>query len=558
MSKLLMIKPALAVLIAGQLGFVAGCVNDVDRAADPAVSQSVAAKAAQPPNILLIVADDLGYADLGVLGSNIRTPNIDALARDGLRFSQFRTAPFCAPTRAMLLSGNNNHVAGMGNQMRVSPELAALPGYEQHLSDRIVPIPQLLGQAGYHTYMAGKWHLGSEENQSPRAAGFERSFALLEGGGSHFDGRGFENHPSRYREDGKLAEWPQGAYSTEFYTDKLMGYIDQQRDDGKPFFAYAAYTSPHWPLQVPAAELDRYKGAYDEGYDALREENFRNLQAAGMVPPGLELRPRNDAVVPWADLDEAARGREARKMELYAAMVENLDHHVGRLLNYLRDTGQYDNTLIVFMGDNGAAGWDPIASPPFGKFLRANYPNRFEDWGGPESFVAYGAAWAEAGSAPFKYYKSYTSEGGMAAPLIIAGPNVSAHDQISHSYLTVMDLAPTFVDVANSAMPAGDGVRPMLGESLLPLLAGDATRTHAEDYVTVIEHNGRAMLRQGRWKLMASDAPFDESKFGLYDIQADPGETTDLSAVYPDRRNDLLGLWARKLDELGIVLENQL
>ena len=540
------------------LVLVAACSKEGGAERSAADSSNELAVNTERPNILLIVADDLGYADLGILGSDIRTPNIDRLAREGVRFSQFRTAPFCAPTRAMLLSGNNNHVAGMGNQMRVVPKLADVPGYEKHLSDRIEPLPRLLKEAGYHTYMAGKWHLGHEEEQSPAAAGFERSFALIEGGASHFDGRGFENHPSRYRQDGKLADWPQDAYSTEFYTDTLIEYIDSQSDDGKPFFAYATYTSPHWPLQVPEAELDRYEGAYDDGYDALREKNFRNLQTAGVVSADLSLPPRNPSIAPWSDLDAEQRRREARKMELYAAMVENLDHHVGRLLDYLRDTGRYENTLVVFMGDNGAAGWDPIASPPFGEFLRANYPNRFEDWGGPESFVAYGAPWAEAGSAPYKYYKSYTTEGGMAAPMIISGAGVASKDTISHTYVTVMDLAPTFAAVAGANSKGSSNKHAMLGVSLLPYLAATTNTVHPPGYVTVLEHNGRAMLRRGDWKLVSVDPPFDESQFGLYDIATDPAETTDLSSEFPEKKAELLELWREQRDSLGIILEQDL
>jgi arylsulfatase len=510
------------------------------------------------PNILLIVADDLGYADLGIHGSTIRTPHIDALARRGMRFSQFHTAPLCAPTRAMLMSGNNNHVAGMGRQHPLPPLKGDQAGYEGHLSDRIAPLPGLLQAAGYHTYMAGKWHLGTEEHNSPRAAGFERSFGLVEGAASHFDGRGFDEAPSTYREDGALTEWPEGAYSTALYTDKLIGYIEAQRADGKPFFAYAAYTSPHWPLQVPEGERDRYAGAFDAGYDVQRERNFEALQAAGMVSPEARLRPRNPGVRPWDQLDAEARRREARKMELYAAMVENLDGHVGRLTAYLKDRELFENTLVVFMGDNGADGLDFYNRGPYVDYIRARYANRFEDWGGPESWVSYDIPWAEASSAPFKLYKSFTSEGGIVAPLIMAGPPLAGTKRVSHSYLTVMDLAPTFIELAGGRYPDDGPVRPMLGASLLPLMQGAAAEAHPEDYVTVLEHRNQALLRQGRWKLTTVESPFRESDFALYDILADPGETTDLSAQYPDKREELLEIWRERRLDLGIVLPQDL
>jgi arylsulfatase len=524
----------------------------------PLPAQGAEAGSDPRPNILLIVADDLGYADLGIFGSSIRTPHIDALAREGIRFSQFRTAPLCAPTRAMLLSGNNNHVAGMARQHPKPPLKGDQAGYEGHLSDRVAPFPRLLREAGYHTYMVGKWHLGETEAHSPQSAGFERSFGLVEGAASHFDGRGFENAASIYREDGVLTEWPEGAYSTALYTDRLIAYIEAQRSDGRPFFAYAAYTSPHWPLQVPREERDRYAGQYDAGYDVQRARNFAALQEAGMISPQARLRPRNPNVRPWAELDAETRRREARKMELYAAMVENLDGHIGRLLDYLKRNGLHENTLIVFMGDNGADGIDFYDRGPYVDYLRDHYPNRFEEWGGPDSWVSYDYPWAEASSAPFKRYKSYASEGGIAAPLVIAGKGVAARDRISHSYLTVMDLAPTFIDLAAARYPDDGSVAPMLGESLRPLLSGRSDEAHAPDYVTVLEHRNQALVRQGHWKLTAVDPPFEETDFALYDLASDPGETTDLSTQFPEKRSELLEIWRQRRLALGIVLPEDL
>jgi arylsulfatase len=510
------------------------------------------------PNILLIAADDLGYADLGIHGSAIRTPNIDALARAGLRFTQFHTAPACAPTRSMLLSGNNNHVAGMGRQQPSGLLNEYLPGYEGHLSSRVAPLPALLQAAGYHTYIAGKWHLGTEAEHSPKAAGFERSFGVVDGAANHFDGRGFENSPSLYREDGEVAEWPAGAYSTALYTDRLIANIEQGRADGKPFFAFAAYTSPHWPLQVPEQERGRYAGAYDAGYDALRETNFVALQAAGIVPEGARLPPRNEAIRPWAELKAEERRVESRKMELYAAMVENLDGHVGRLLDYLKSSGQYDHTLVIFMADNGAAAEDFYSDGPYRDYIRAHYDNRYENMGGPDSFVSYGAPWAVASSAPFKRYKGYTSEGGISAPLIVAGAGVAARDRIGSAYLTVMDLAPTFIELSGARYPQDGSVQAMRGVSMLPLLRGEAEAVHGDDYVTALFLFGRAMVRQGAWKLTSLEAPFDETAFALYRLDTDRGETTDLSKSHPEKRAELVELWRRQCKALGIVVPRDL
>ncbi len=511
-----------------------------------------------PPNILLLVADDLGYADLGIYGGDIQTPNIDALAAQGMLFTQFHTAPYCAPTRAMLLSGNNNHVAGVARQGRIGLLDLPVSGYENSLSDRIVPFPRLLRDAGYHTYTVGKWHLGLEAETSPHAAGFSRAFNLLDGAGTHFDALGFFEGGSTYRLDEDLVEYPLGRYSTDLYTDRLIEFIDANKDDGNPFFAFAAYTSPHWPLQVPDEYLDLYAGKYDDGYDALRERRFHSLQEAGIIPLSSELPPRNDAITPWEDLTPDERRRESRKMELYAAMVDNLDDHVGRLLEYLKANDLYENTIIVFMSDNGAAAEDFYNRGTYMEYLRANFDNSYDKMGTAESFVSYGAQWAEAGSAPFQRHKGYTREGGIVAPMIIAGPGVAAHGVIDSTYLTVMDLAPTFLDVAGVQYPDDGSVRAMLGKSITGFLAGEADVVHDEDYVVTLYHGGRAYLRQGNWKISNLEPPFDEDDFELFDLSTDPGESRNLAEEEPEKLAELIELWDQERRSLGIILPQDL
>ncbi|MHC5003162.1 MAG: arylsulfatase [Planctomycetota bacterium] len=531
------------------------CVT-IDARLEPGRNASVTGAAR--PNILLIVADDLGYADLGCYGGDIATPNIDALAAEGIRLSQFHTAPYCAPTRAMLLSGNNNHVAGMARQSRSGILGHPYPGYENHLSDRIVPFPRLLREAGYHTSMAGKWHLGLERESSPTAAGFERSISLLDGAGNHWDAVGFFEGGSTFWADGDYAEWPEGRYSTDLYTDRLIEFIGQAREQGRPFLAFAAYTSPHWPLQVPDEYLDRYAGRYDQGYDRLREQRFESLKAAGIIPPDSSLPPRNPAITPWEQLDDAKRRRESRKMELYAAMVENLDHHVGRLVAALKRHGTYDDTLIVFMSDNGAAAEDFYNGSSYMHYVRGNYDNDLENMGRPGSFVSYGPQWAEAGSAPFARHKGYTREGGITAPMIVAGPGVSRHGTVERAYMTVMDLAPTFLELAGAEYPERDGIQPMLGRSMVAFLSGATDEVHDETYVTTLSHGGRALVRRGRWKLTNLDRPFDEGRLELFDLLTDPGETTDLKAAEPEIYREMLELWRAERRRLGIVVPSDL
>jgi arylsulfatase len=509
------------------------------------------------PNLLLIVADDLGYSDLGCYGGDIRTPVIDRLAREGQLFTQFHTAPSCAPTRAMLLSGNNNHVAGMGRQGGVAKDSweAGQPGYEGYLSNRVIPFPQLLRDAGYHTYTVGKWHLGKQPENSPAQKGFERSFNLIQGASNHYNSVGLtlNDSVSQYSADGKLVSYPTGRYSTEFYTDRLLDFI-KQGSDGKPFFAYVAYTSPHWPLQAPASN-DRYKGKYDMGYDSLRAMRLASLKKAGVVDKSVRLAPRLSSVKPWNSLSAEEKKIESRKMELYAAMVDNLDEQIGRLLQYLRDENLYENTIIVFMSDNGAAGEDFYVTPPYSDFIRPRYDNRYENMGAPTSFVSYGPQWALAGAAPFSYHKGHATEGGLVAPMIASGKGISTLTAPRNEFVTVMDLAPTFLEWAGTSYPGkrrGTHTQPLLGASMTAYLGGKSQQVHDSTYVVGVESGGTAFFRQGKWKITNATRRYREESFKLYNVEVDPGEAVNLSAKYPKKYNELLRGWRSYQQSHGI------
>ena len=505
------------------------------------------------PNILLIVADDLGYADLGCYGGDIETPNIDRLAERGLRFSRFHTSPYCAPTRAMLLSGNDNHIAGMG--LQGAPR--EVFGYEGQLTDRIVTIPEVLRSSGYHTFMAGKWHLGMTPEADPHNKGFDHSFVNLRGAGNHYDDQGiFEETPiSKYTEDGQSASWPKDAYSTDLFTDKIIGYIEQNRASGKPFFAFAAYTSPHWPLQVDEKYWQKYRGRYDEGYEKLKESRMLSLKEAGMIPQNAELPPNHPRVRPWDSLRPDEKRMEARKMELYAGMVNNLDHNVGRLLDYLEEIGEINNTLVVFMSDNGAAAEDFYHHKNYGPFIREHFNEDYDRMGMADSFISYGPQWAEAGSAPFRYFKGFTTEGGMIAPLIISGPGVADKNGISHEFLTLMDLAPTFYELGRAKYPEtyrGKKTHALRGTSLLPYLGGSSSRIHRNDYVFALEHANFAMLRKGDWKITNVERPFDKGNFKLHRVSDDLAELHDLKETEPEKYAELLAEWESFFREVRI------
>jgi arylsulfatase len=522
---------------------------------NPVLAQS---KQNNKPNILLIVADDLGYTDPGCYGGDIKTPNIDRLAKQGLQFTNFHTSPLCAPTRAMLLSGNDNHVAGIGSMFPVTgTPREGKPGYEGHLTDRIVTVAQLLKDGGYQTFMAGKWHVGFEDPYIPYAKGFEKSFVLLNGGATHFNNNSiFENEPPQYRQDNQPILFPEGKYSTDVYTEKMIEFI-KDRQAGKPFFAMLTYTSPHWPLQVPVEYLDKYKGKYDMGYDSLRVRRFNQQKAMGIIPTNATLPSRASQIKLWTALSPEEKKIESRKMELYAAMVEHLDERIGQLIQFLKQSGQFDNTIIVFMSDNGAAAEDFYNQPAgFGPYLRRHYNNDYDNMGKASSFVSYGPQWAQAGAAPFKLFKGYSTEGGIVAPLIITGKMVGRKPGLQNTFITVMDLAPTFLELAGIKYPEhfkSKKVTPMLGESCLSFISGRANAVHQSNYVVGLEHDGRCMLIKGNWKITNISQPFDESAFALYNLAEDIGESNDLSKSNPEKFSEMLKEWEVFKKKAGVI-----
>lgn len=376
------------------------------------------------PNFLVIVADDLGFSDIGAFGGEIATPNLDALAIAGLRLTDFHTASTCSPTRSMLLTGTDHHIAGIGTMAEaLTPELEGKPGYEGHLNERVVALPELLREAGYQTLMAGKWHLGLKPEQTPHARGFERSFSLLPGAANHY---GFEppydestprilkGTPALYVEDERyLDTLPEGFYSSDAFGDKLLQYL-KERDQSRPFFAYLPFSAPHWPLQAPREIVEKYRGRYDAGPEALRQERLARLKELGLVEADVEAHPVLALTREWEALEDEERAKSARAMEVYAAMVERMDWNIGRVVDYLRRQGELDNTFVLFMSDNGAEGALLEAFPKFGPdllgFLDRHYDNSLENIGRANSYVWYGPRWAQAATAPSRLYKAFTTQ----------------------------------------------------------------------------------------------------------------------------------------------------
>ena len=526
-----------------------------------ATGNEVGGSAAQP-NILLIVIDDLGYADLGAYGGEIRTPHMDALAESGVMMTDFHASSACSPSRAMLLTGIDNHLVGLGNlDGFLADNQRGQPGYEEHLNHRAVTLATLLRDAGYRTYMAGKWHLGETAATRPEARGFDMSFAQLGGfPGSHFDltpSPWTQGPREPFFNDGKpVAELPEDFFSTEFHTDRIIQYLRSGAVSGKPFFAYLAFNAVHWPLQAPASRIDRYRSRYDGGYDLLRSRRLARMQALGIVNESLRELPNNPSVPPWDSLSPQEKRRQARSMEVYAAMLEHVDENVGRLLSHLRSTGEYENTTILLLSDNGpaAAGQD---APALTEDYLAQFDNSLENIGRRNSLALYGPGWAQASATPLRLFKHFTTEGGLRVPLIISGAQVRRANEMHRGFVHVTDIAPTLLALAQTPYPSaygGKALPPLPGQSLLPYLQGRAEQVHPEDHHLGFELQGRRGLRQGQWKLTFIGPPHGPGRWQLFNLAEDLGESNDLADEAPERYAAMIALWERYADAVNLIL----
>ncbi len=529
---------------------------------------------AQPkrPNIVIILGDDLGFADMGSFGSEIKTPNLDSLAKEGVRFANFYTHASCSPTRSMLLSGVDTHVNGLGNMDEwTAPNQRGVPGYEGYLNNQVVTLPQLLKEAGYHTYMVGKWHMGKAPDQIPAARGFERDFTLLDGGGSYWDMKNVTAASPRlvFTEDGRyLTRLPKDYYATKTYTDKVISFIDANRSDGKPFFAYVSHQAPHDPYHLPKEWRNRHVGEYDKGWDAVRQERLKRQIELGIMPAGTELAERMWFIPDPVVLAPATRALLGKKMELYAGMVENMDFHVGRLIEHLKQIGEYDNTIFIVFGDNGAEGSDlfkMIAGTPGTRdflFAAINWsqtnPNA---WGDPGSFVGYGPMWAQVSMTPFSQYKAWLAEGGIRNALIVSGPAVKrAKGSLNHGLMHVGDLMPTLLEIAGASYPKtnqGRELPPLIGKSWMPMLSGtvDSIRTD-KDYLAWEVFGNRA-VRQGDWKLRWQFKPYGKGEWELFNVAKDPAERQDVAAQNPGKVKAMTALWDDYVKTNNVILPSR-
>ncbi|MFT3727190.1 MAG: arylsulfatase [Terricaulis sp.] len=484
------------------------------------------------PNIVVIVVDDAGFSDFSAYGGEAHMPNIDALAQRGAMFSHYYTSPLCAPSRAMLLTGVDNHRTGVATIPEVlPPSQQGHHGYTMHLEPGVLTVAQRLQSAGYRTFMTGKWHLGHENGDLPNAHGFDRSFALDASGADNWQDAPYMpyNNYAPWFEDGKPAQLPADFYSSRFIVDRMIQYLDSDHRQG-PFFAYLAFQAVHIPVQAPREYTQHYLNTYDAGWDALRQQRWRRVQALGLIPQGAPLGAMNSKLHPWSSLSPDDRALFSRSMAVYAGMFEAMDANIGRFISYLRAHNLADNTIFVVTSDNGPEPSDPIHETGFTQWMQVHgYTRQVSNLGEIHSYNFIGPAWASAAASPGDLFKFYAGDGGIHVPLIVVGPGIPQARINIRTFVT--DIAPTLLDRAGVTGPAPAESVAMNGVSMSAVLSGSAAPARDPNAPVGIEVSGNSALFRGDYKLVRNTPPYGDNRWRLYNIAVDPGETRDLAAA---------------------------
>lgn len=495
------------------------------------------------PNIIIILADDMGYSDIGSFGSEIKTPNLDALAKGGLRMTQFYNASRCCPTRASLLTGLYPHQAGIGQMV----ENMGYPAYQGYLNKSSVTIAEALKAAGYKTFMAGKWHVGQKPQHWPRQRGFDRYFGLIDGASRYFD-------LQPYRPNQKLtialddAEFTpgKGFYATDAYTDYAIKFISENSKPQQPFFLYLAYTAPHWPLHALPVDIAKYKGKYLKGWDKLRKDRYQRLMDEGIISKHTQLSPRDPKVPEWESLTEEEKIKWDEKMAVYAAMIDRMDQNIGRLRQHLLKNGQDKNTVIMFLSDNGGSHESTSGN---GFTADVNVANNLPA-SDPGSFTAYGYPGANLSNTPFRMFKHWEYEGGNNTSFIAYYPGLIKPNYISHKTAHIIDLMPTCLELAGAAYPAtyqGNKITPTEGVSLVSLFKNKPWAGHSALY---FEHVGNRAVRQGDWKIVSA---FPANQWELFNMKTDRSELNNLSTQYSEKVKELNKLYEAWASKVGVL-----
>jgi len=538
--------------------------------------QAPADAQAKRPNVLILIADDMGYSDIGAFGSEIQTPNIDRLAAEGAIFTNFHVGATCSPTRTMMISGVDNHLAGLGNMGEIMADNQfGKPGYEGYLNTSVVSIATVMRDAGYNTYMAGKWHLGGNPESIPSARGFEQTFALAESGADNWVEQPYAPMYDRvhYFENGNEVSLPTEDYfSSDFYTQRIIENIEADRERGKPFFAWLGYQAVHYPHQAPKEFIDKYNGVYDGGWDEMRRNRLKQQKALGIFPDSVQLDEQfektsfGDWQIPdWNSLSAEEKKFNARRMQTYAGMADNMDHNIGKLLNYLDEIGELNNTLIIFLADNGT---DPnllSSKKEYRDWYMKNYQYTYmEDYKGDYSamgqkgsYTDYGPGWAAAANSPNSYYKTFSTEGGLRVPFIARYPAAIPAGHRSNTFAFVRDIYPTILEVTGVDMPGetykGRNIHAPDGTSIWNVMTGKAETAHPDSEAIGYELAGSSAVFKGKYKLSNNPPPKGTGEWELYDITIDPSEINNLASSKPKMVKEMIADYEHYATEVSLV-----
>lgn len=512
------------------------------------------------PNVLLVIADDLGFGDIGATGAELPTPALDRLARDGVLFSNFHTAATCSPSRAMLLTGVDHHRTGLGSMGEfLTDAQRGQPGYEGYLNDRVATIGEILRAAGYATAFAGKWHLGRVPGRLPGDRGFEHTLALVQGSADNWSELGpAPIEPSvDFSRGGEIVPRPDDRFSSTLYTDEILGFLERTAGGDRPFLAVLSFQAVHWPHHAPDAWLARFAGGYREGWDVARLRRHQRLIELGILPPGAPARARSDRVVAWETLAPEAREREAARMAAYAAMLAQMDHEIGRVLEALDASGRYRDTLVAFVSDNGPDASEPDLDPRSRSWYEQRYPRLgVPPIGARGTYPSYGPQWAQLGAIHLRDFKGTAYEGGMRVPLLLSHPSGFAGGRRSDAFAFATDLVPTLLDAVGVEHPArrpGNELYAPSGRSALGVLRGTAERIHPAGEPVGYELMKNSALFLGDHKLVKVGPPADHSQWRLFDLRRDPSETNDLAATEPERLAQMRLLYEAYERDYGVV-----
>jgi arylsulfatase len=525
----------------------------------------------KPPNILAIVGDDLGFSDIGSFGSEISTPNLDQLAKEGKILTNYHTNSVCSPARVSFLTGVDNHIGGLGTMYEnIAPNQEGKPGYETYINNRVVTVEEQLRDSGYNTLMSGKWHLsgsGWQNGSTPYDRGFEDVFVLLESGAQHFNGDPYYagGHSTFLNNNTQVPRPDNGTYSNDIYTNIMLDKIKNHQAGGKPLFMYLSFQASHSPFQAPQESMKKYEGVYDVGYDKIREQRFEKQKQLGIWPQNMTLPQRLPQTPAWDSLNATDKAYKAKVLEAHAGMIDNMDSNIGKVIQYLKDTGQYENTLILFTSDNGSS--EPVEMKNLGsgeveeanKFFNS-FNNSLANVGNADSLVNYGAWGTGAAVSPFSYFKTTQGEGGVRAPLVMKLPGASNQTQpdIVDAFVHVNDITPTFLDYAG-VQPSGptyngNPVHPIMGKSLKPLLEGEVEQVYADDEPVAQEMFNNTAVWKGDWKAVRNMQPLGDGQWHLFNYTADIGENNDLASQNPEILKVLISDYNKFAKDVGVIV----